>query len=325
MGANLRALRRRVLTPSVAQVRLDRRGFRKKDPMAQELLETIGRNFLKGYGHAVESRTLAELEHRLDGVPERFRGFAHEGAAMGCTVLDALPGSGGKRLSALLAGDGRHHVYMAYVGIGWAMARLPRFRWPDVSSTDPLIRWLILDGYGFHQAYFKTEKYVYGTYQDLSLRWPDGPAPYVRRAVDQGIGRALWFVGGTDPDAVMTLTERFPAERRGDLVSGIGLAATYAGGADEAELRKLAQRAGQLRPQLAQGSAFAAEAREKAGLTGPETHLGTQVLCGLDAADAARVCRDLRPSGTASAAADGLAYEQWRQQVAQDIAARGEF
>ncbi len=44
---------------------------------------------------------------------------------MACSVLDALPGSKGQRLSGLLAGRGGAHPYMAYVGIGWAMARLP--------------------------------------------------------------------------------------------------------------------------------------------------------------------------------------------------------
>ncbi|EDY52384.1 DUF1702 family protein [Streptomyces clavuligerus] len=322
MGADLRALRRRILTPNVSQVSLDERGFHKKDPAAQELLENIGRNFLAGYGHAAESRSLAELEHRLDMVPVRFRGFAHEGAAMGCTVVDALPGSRGRRLAGFLAGDGRHHVYMAYVGIGWAMARLPRFRWPGLSATSPLLRWLVLDGYGFHQAYFHTTKYVYGHHQDAPRRFPFEPASYVQRAMDQGIGRALWFIGGTDPQSVMNLIERFPTARHADLCAGVGLAATYAGGADEEELRLLLRLAGEHARQVGQGSAFAAEAREKAGLTGPETGLATRVLCGLEPAEAARLCRELQPGRPDDA--DGHAYEEWRQRIAEKISVRGE-
>ncbi|MFF4096546.1 DUF1702 family protein [Streptomyces sp. NPDC001834] len=46
---------------------------------------------------------------------------------MACSVLDALPLAAGQRLSGLPAGRGGAHPYMAYVGIGWAMARLPGY------------------------------------------------------------------------------------------------------------------------------------------------------------------------------------------------------
>ncbi|MFE2411208.1 DUF1702 family protein, partial [Kitasatospora sp. NPDC059408] len=41
---------------------------------------------------------------------------------------------------------------------------------------------------------------------------PGPPAPppvHAPRALDQGIGRALWVVGGTDPGVVAGLIERF--------------------------------------------------------------------------------------------------------------------
>ena len=85
--------------------------------------------------------------------------------------------------------------------------------------------------------------------------WAGGPDEYSARAIDQGIGRALWFVGGTDADVVADLIAAYPAHRRGDLYAGAGLAATYAGAADEEELRRLAERAGEHRLRLAQGSA----------------------------------------------------------------------
>ncbi|MFK0252760.1 DUF1702 family protein [Streptomyces sp. NPDC090445] len=322
MSANLRALRRRILTPGISATSLDVRGFHKKSPAAQELLETVGRYFLEGYGHAVEVRTTAELEDRLDRLPTRFRGFAYEGAAMGATVLDALPGSRGTRLPGLLAGHGRDHIYMAYVGIGWAMARLPRPLWPDLSRTDPLIRWLVLDGYGFHQAYFKTEKYVHGQYEDPRFAWSWGSPEYARRAVDQGIGRALWFVAGTEPDLAATLIEKFPEGRRADLFSGTGLAAAYACGAEEGELAQLARRAGPYLRQLQQGAAFAAEAREKAGLTIAQTEVAVGTLCGITPAEAAALCRATRPAGPV--APDGSGYEKWRQDIAAAFVSREE-
>ncbi|MFH8476737.1 DUF1702 family protein [Streptomyces sp. NPDC018000] len=321
MTAGLRALRRRILTPALSSTSLEVRGFRKKNATAQELLETIGRTFLEGYGQIVEAPDPQAAESRLERIPSEFRGFAYEGAAMACSVLDALPGSKEQRLRGLLAGRGGAHPYMAYVGIGWAMARLPRVLRPDTASADPLLRWLVLDGYGFHQAYFHTDRYVRRQYRDRRPAWPQDLASYAHRAVDQGIGRALWFVGGTDVDAVLALVGAFPSARRGDLFGGVGLAATYAGGADADELLRLREGAGEYRPQLLQGSAFAAEARERAGLTVHHTALATEVLCGMDPQGAARVCRELRPD--APDCVDMPAYETWRQRIAGALVSEG--
>src|SRR5262249_30596908 len=149
-------------------------------------------------------------------------------------------------VTRFLGGRGNDHVYMVYVGVGWAMARVPRFRWRTLTAPDPLLRWLVLDGYGFHQAYFRTDRYVRGHYREPAFPWPrGGRAGYADRAMAQGIGRASWFVGGADPRVVADLLDRFPESRRADLYSGAGLAATYAGGADEPELCWFWDHAGQ--------------------------------------------------------------------------------
>lgn len=243
---------------------------------------------------------------------------------MGFAVMDALVPRG-RSTARFLAGKGGDHVYMAYIGVGWAMARLPRLRWPDITAYDPLLRWLLLDGYGFHQAYFHTGRYVHDQFRDHRLRWPsDTHRGYADRAIDQGIGRALWFVGGTDADLVATMIDKFSPSRHSDLYSGAGLAATYAGGADEEALRVLWQRAGSHRPQVAQASAFAAEARVRADLVIPHTKLATQVFCGMPPHEAARITQDLRPAAPVDdRGAAEPAYEAWRGRVAQEFASQG--
>jgi enediyne biosynthesis protein E3 len=321
MASTWRALRRRIITPSAAETSLERRGFHEKDAAARELLEGIGQVFLTGYAYAAEAKSPAAAEEKLEEVPRQFRGFAYEGAAMGFTILDAMPFARRRRFAEFVAGRGSDHIYMAYVGIGWAMARLPRFLWAKSSRLDPLLRWLVLDGYGFHQAYFRTRRYVHERFQEPVFRWPpDGPSWYANRVIDQGIGRAMWFVGGADADLVSTLIDRFPEDRRADLYSGAGLAATYAGGADEDELRSLQKRAGAHRFQLAQGSAFAAAARVRAQLVVAHTEVATQVFCGMSPAAAA----ELTDSVLAALPPDGElpAYEIWRQRTAHEIAAR---
>ena len=264
---------------------------------------------------------MTEAADQLDTIPVRFRGFAYEGASMAFTIRDGLPFGGGLS-TEFLTGPGRPHLYMAYVGIGWAMARLPRFRWPRSDRTDPLLRWLVLDGYGFHQAYFHTRRYVRDQYREPAFPWPaPDPHGYAANAIDQGIGRALWFVGGTDAERVATMIDAFPETRRADLYSGAGLAATYAGGADEDELRTLSHRAGPYRALVAQGSAFAAEARVRAGLLVPHTEEATLVLCGLPAEQSAQITQDVRPEDAVDR--DLPAYEAWRQRIAGELISLG--
>ncbi len=300
-----------------------KRGFHRKSEESTELLEKIGEVFLTGYGDAVESATARETEERLAQIPTRFRGFSYEGAGMGLAMLDGLPFGHRHHVTDFLAGPGDPHNYLVYVGVGWAMARLPRFTWPSAKGFDPLLSWLVLDGYGFHQAYFRTRKYVDGQYQAPNFPWPRGNNGYADRVIDQGIGRALWFVCGTDADLVTRTVANFAPHRHGDLYAGVGLAATYAGGVEASELRLLVERAGEHRGPLAQGSAFAAEARVRAGLVVPHIGLATEILCGLSVEDAARITQDVRPA----VVVDGElpAYDTWRVDIARQILAVGSF
>jgi hypothetical protein len=326
-GADLtsswRALRRRLLTPNVIETSLDKRGFHKKSPAAQERLETVGRTFLDGYARAVEARTLDTAEESIERLPDWLRGFAYEGAGMGLAVLDGLPFGRSDNVRRLLERPrGEAYRYLIYVGIGWAMCRIPRFRWPKPASLDPLLVPLVLDGFGFHQAYFHTARYVHGQYREPDFPWPGGVhGSYADNAIDQGIGRAMWFIGGTDPMLVADLIDKFPASRRGDLYSGVGLAAAYAGGVGEQELRTLARRAGDYRGNVAQGCAFAANARVRAGIVPPHTALATQVFCGTTPEEAARLANRLRPVD--SVGGDKPAYEVWRQRLVNEFVSLG--
>lgn len=323
MTSSWRALRRRLLTPDVAETSLDKRGFHKKSPAAQERLETVGKIFLTGYAHAVEARTPADAQAPIDELPDWLRGFAYEGAGMGLAMLDGLPFGRSDNIRSFLALPvGESYKYLVYVGIGWAMARLPRFRWPKARDLDPVLAPLVLDGYGFHQAYFRTARYIHGRYQDPRFPWPGGRhGSYANRAIDQGVGRALWFIGGTDPDLVVDLLEDFPEHRHGDLYAGVGLAATYAGGVTVEELKTVWRRAGEHRGSLAQGSAFAAHARVSAGIVPEHSVLATGVFCGVSPEEAARRTNELRPVDPADG--DVPAYEVWRQRLANEFISLG--
>jgi len=325
LAATWAALRRRILTPSASQTRLDKRGFHEKNAEARERLETVGEMFMRGYAFAAEARTADDATARLEtDVPSDYRGFAYEGAGMGFAIRDTLRSVRSPLLPSFLEGGGKPHKYMVYVGVGWAMARLPRPLWrkATASASDPLLRWLLLDGYGFHQAYFKTRRYVDEQYQDPNFPWPvPGLSAYANRVIDQGIGRAMWFVCGTDPNLLADRIAEFPQARRADLFSGSGLAATYAGSVDRDELLAYRDRARPYLPQVAQASAFAAAARVQTGLVSPHTEMATEILCAATPQDVERVCMSSMPAPDSAVPGGEPPYEVWRQNIAAGLAA----
>lgn len=319
-----RKARRRVLTPSMSETKLATRGFHEKSPEATVLLETVGEMFLTGYAYAAEAKYVEDAVENLEQLPVRFRGFAYEGAGMGFAMRDGLPFGGRLTEKFLATAKGDEQVYIVYVGIGWALARLPRMRWAKATAaaTDPLLRWLVLDGYGFHQAYFHTKRYIEEQYQEPDFPWPGGVAgEYAPHVIDQGIGRAMWFVAGSDADLCATMIEKFAPARHGDLYAGAGLAATYAGGAQEDELRVLRDRAGEHRNHVAQGSAFAAECRVRADLNIPHTEMAAQFFCGRSAQEAAAVTDRARPTPVLDGAVP--AFEVWRTRIAEELTGGG--
>ena len=288
---------------------VEQRGFQVATDEMRARLEQVGGIFLDGYHAALESCTPPILAERLNSGDAELRGFAFEGAAMGLALLDALTPWRPNRVTSFLSGAGNAHAYMVHVGVGWVWARFPfgfrRFR----RRLDPLLSWLAFDGWGFHEGFFHWPEYVAGKAPPRRL------AGYERRAFDQGLGRSWWFVNGGNPELIARTIAGLPAERRPDMWSGVGLAATYAGLASESVLRDLCDLAGPSWPQLAQGAAFAAKARQRAGNLTPYTELAAKVLCGLSAADAARLCDTMLenlPVNTSQPA-----YEIWRQRIQQ--------
>ena len=301
------AIRRRVLGLPVEVVDFQQRGFRGASEAVRNRLELVGGTFLTGYHLALECDSILELTAGLDGVEGELRGFAFEGAAMGLALLDWLTPWRRDRLRTLLQGAGEAHAYMLHVGIGWVWARVPFgfLRWQR--KLDPLLGWLAFDGWGFHEGFFRWPKYAAGQPAPKKLR------SYERRVFDQGLGRSFWFVNGGDNELIARMVANFSAGRQPDLWSGIGLAATYAGLVGEASLVELREKAGAFQPQLAQGAAFAAKARQRAGNLTEYTHLATSILCGLSAEDAARITDTALEDLPADA--DVPAYEIWRHRI----------
>ena len=288
------------------EVTFARRGFCSSKPEVRERLEHVGTIFLMGYHAALQENKPEELTERLERVELEYRGFAYEGAAMALTLQDAIaPGS--NRLTGFMAGAGKQHIYMLHVGAGWAYARLPWLRRrieAVIRKFDPVLRWLVLDGYGFHQGYFHFKIPLSSALNRLSVG--------ARHVFYQGLGRSLWFVHGCDPHQISKTISGFPALYQCDAWSGIGLACAYAGGVATPDLQEFVSVAGRFDSALAQGAAFAAKARQLAGNKAGHTEEACAVLARMSTDEAASLCdRTLAEVERNSSSP----YQQWRELV----------
>ena len=149
-----RALRLRLEETTVA-----RRGFQVANAQSAQRLERIGERFARGYNAALSAPDLATLQPTLQAAAGEDAGFVHEGAAMALAMGDWLT-PGRQLFRAFIAGPGADHDYMAWVGLGWALARLPGAPLAALHRHRSINRWLALDGLGFHAGYFDWRRVV---------------------------------------------------------------------------------------------------------------------------------------------------------------------
>jgi enediyne biosynthesis protein E3 len=299
----LRHWRRQIFQLSIKETSPAHRGF--IGSRISQHLERIRTSFLRGYNAAVEDDDPSKLTEQLNAVDLELRGFSFEGAAMGLALLDVLTPWKRNRWTLFFHAGAVAHKYMMHVGVGWAMARLPAWFNTHAALADPLLGWLVIDGYGFHQGYFDWRRYV------IEQKIPERLSGYACRVFDQGLGRSLWFVEGADASRISTTIASFDRARQSDLWSGVGLACAYAGGADVNAIESLRGAAGAYRPQLAQGVAFAAKTRQRAGNKTENLRIACQIICELSDDEAAQVTDD----ALAQLSDDGCAYEIWRTRI----------
>lgn len=320
MSAVFGALRKNALAPSLDDVTFAKRGFPAGATPEARHLESIPQTVIFGFEVGIELGDRPDALARLDMVEHDFHSFAYEGATMAFTLLDVMPGRRSDRTRLFLDGHGAKHLFVAYIGIGFAMAHLPRVLWSKVlpelkDPYHPTVSWLAVDGYGFDRAYFDTKRWVHEQYVPKPYPWQGRPE-YFGRACDQGIGRALWFMHGASVPGVAAGVGAFAEHRRADLWSGVGLAAAYAGTGDAEALKALRNVSGEYWPELAQGVVFAAKARAHADSQTPHTQIAAQVICDISVAEAGEMA-DRASSGFAPGHGPVPDYEVWRGRVQQ--------
>lgn len=292
-----------------------RRGYRPGRPEVRAVLGPHARAFLEGYNATIGAEEPVTALAALAPDPAQ-RGFAVEGAAMAAVLLDLVTESAGRRVRSLLDLEGARHRHLIHFGAGFGLARLARTGWAGLEALDPLLRWLAFDGAGFSVAAFGDDEKV------KAIAAHTLPCPEACAIRHQGVGRALWFIESAEPGPIAERIARFPGKHRGDLWSGVGFAATLAGGGTDQDVARLPELAGRYRPQLAQGAAFAAEVALLAGRRDHGAERAVPVLAGVSAEAAAGWSAEAR-SGLGRPDAGVAQHQLWRERVAAALTGAG--
>src|SRR5580765_3660332 len=297
------------------EVAFARRGFICCSTKIQNRLENIGHVFLRGYHAALHHADQNVLAEDLNQIDLDHRGFAYEGAAMALTLIQRI-GLRRNAFSRFATGAGKQHIFMLHVGAGWAYARLPWLRWRVervIQDLHPVLGWLAVDGYGFHEGYFHFLERLQSGHSASGISHLSVAA---RHVFYQGLGRSLWFVNGADIQKISASILAFPSLYHNDAWSGVGLACAYAGGLEQNLIVKLRREAGMHAPALAQGAAFAAKARELASNPAKHTDLACALLCGMGAEEAALLCDE---TFSRIYMLHLCPYQHWRELVQQSL------
>jgi enediyne biosynthesis protein E2 len=318
MPTALGLLRRVVPAPTINDITFAQRGFPVEPNPVSRRLELVPRSVVEGFQYGADHAGAEEIARQLDRIEPEYRSLAYEGAIGALIFRDLLAGGRSQRAEEFVRGAAAPHAMIAYIGVGLVLARLPRSLWSRAIprfDSDPLLpwlRWLVIDGYGFEKAYFDPKRWVFA--RAVPKPYPfDGAPDYFQPVFDQGVGRALWFVFGGNAAPIPDVIERFAPERRADLWSGIGAAATYLGGPSRAELQALITASGRHRADMAIGSVSAIKARHHAGFIPAATHLAAELICGATVQEAVVLADEAaqRPPEDTGVPP----YLQWRRRI----------
>ncbi|HLZ57189.1 MAG TPA: DUF1702 family protein [Ktedonosporobacter sp.] len=287
-------------------------------PKAAGFDQKVVTTVMQGLRATLEDDRFEILVPRLNAVEAEWRGFAYEGAGVGFAVFDyLLPWR--KRLQTFVRGPGAPYIIPVYIGAGLALGKFHSRRPEQFLERleNPAFRWMVMDGYGFHQGFFSPRRYI----EERAI--PAHLSPYARRVFDQGLGRSIWFATGENIDQVATTIATFPEARQADLWSGAGFACAYAGSAMERKaLETLRTMADPYRSQLALAGALAAKRRHGFGHITPHTELACQVFCGLSGEIAAHIANDALDN----LPTDGIEspHKIWRDRIATQFMQRAD-
>jgi len=317
------SLKRNLFTITPEEASFQRREFECDDERVRLHLEEVLRVFISGYNLTLRIPDHEQLVKRFETDFDKHQiGFAMEGAGMCCALFDLVAPRRTSRLREFTEAEGRDHDYIATVGAGLAVARLPyglRVMDRYTKRLDPMLAWCVIDGYGFHQGIFHHPLFVKECKDP-----PPSLAGYARLLFDSGLGRSLWWVMGASPKRITVAIDNFPEARRAEMWHGVGVGSSYAGGVEEEVLLELLELSGAYRADFRSGVTYAARMRQKGGNPSPATDLACKLLLQTTVDDAAnlavRCFREIADAWTGSPREMGTSgYVLVRQRLTREL------
>ena len=254
----LAILRKMMFALPLSEANFDVRGFQENE-LSRKRLEEVAKTVVCGYNTALETGLSDDLLVNRIMIKNELSGFFNEGIGMGLYTLDLFSPLKGNRFWNFIKVAGKNHEYMSYIGAGIACGvffNRPFKKFLDKAS--PTSGLLILNGFGFYYAYFKPTKTINNLYIPKSVK----SDPFYIECYDNGIGRALWFYNGGNPQKIFNTISAFPEHRKPGIWAGVGLAATYAGGVSPEKILELKGLARQYDFMLGEGSVLASHTRD---------------------------------------------------------------
>lgn len=219
-----------------------------------EVIQTIFRDVQENFPDRYTLQTLAE---KLDSYEIEFRSIAYEAASFCIALKDLDTTNDLLNWKSFLIELGKPHATQIHVGLGWALAQKHIDPISFLSQLEPMMRYRVLDGYGYYEGIFRRRKSV------LSQQKFETKDDVASCAYDQGLGRSLWYSNRGVIDDVKNVIEKFTENRRKDLWRGVGIAVVYVGGCSEEMLKDILQNGGANKKVLLVGAAMALISRHR--------------------------------------------------------------
>ena len=236
-------------------------------------MDAIQNTFLRAQDVFFESPDWKRHVAELESTDIEFRSIGYESASMSIALEDLKQGEQLTNWLHFLNEAASAHSTQVHVGLGWTFAQTLKNPITYLLELNPMMRYRVLDGYGYYEGIFRRRRSILS---HLKLQVEDTVAS---AALDQGLGRSIWYLNKGNIDDAKTMIESFAIERQKDLWRGLGIAIAYVGGCDEEILNEIFSKSKHYKPQLATGALMALVSRDAAKYISPDTELACKVFC----------------------------------------------
>lgn len=242
--------------------------------IAPQKMELIQSTFRRMQALTAEADSWQDIVEELDASDIEFRSIAYEAAAMEIALKDLSIGNELSQWQQFVNGAGKPHATQVHVGLGWALAQLQLNPLVYLEKLSPILRYRVLDGYGYYDGIFRKRKAI------INRQLPELDDAIALSAYCQGLGRSIWYSTFGDIDKAKEQIDAFDDVHKPNLWRGIGIACAYVGGCTEAWLYEILSKSAPYSKQLKAGAVMLAVSRQAAGFTSADTELVCEVWLG---------------------------------------------